>query len=175
MPKGRQTVKKVLQKCVICKRWQGSAYNNPKTAALPEFRAKGAAPFSKVRIDFAGPLFVKDLKSKDMHKVYIAIFSCYATRAIHLELVHDLSVETFQRALRHFAACRGTPCLIVTDNAKTFKAVAKALNKLQNHPETKSELDKLHIEWKFNLERALWWGGFFQLMVAGVRSVYKRC
>ena len=66
---------------IAIKRWQSSAYNNPKTAALPEFRAKEAAPFSKVGIDFAGPLFVKDLKSKDMHKVYIAIFSCCVTRA----------------------------------------------------------------------------------------------
>ena len=66
MPKGRQTIKKVLKKCVTCKRWQGAAYSKPKTAALPEFIAKEAAPFSRVGIDFAGPLFVKDLKSKDM-------------------------------------------------------------------------------------------------------------
>ena len=100
--------KKVLKKCVICKRWQGSAYRSPKTAALPEFREKEAAPFSRVGIDFAGPLFVKDLKSKDMRKVYIAIFSCCVTRAVHLELVNDLSAETFRRALRRFAARRGT-------------------------------------------------------------------
>ena len=92
---------------------------------MPEFRAKQAAPFSKVGIDFAGPLFVKDLKSKDMYKVYIAIFLCCVTRAIHLKLVDNLSAETFRRALRRFAVRRGTPCLIVTDNAKTFKAVAK--------------------------------------------------
>ena len=131
---------------IAIKRWQSSAYNNPKTAALPEFRAKEASPFSKVGIDFAGPLFVKDLKSKDMHKVYIAIFSCCVTRAIHLELVDDLSAETFRRTLRRFAARRGSPCLIITANAKTFKAAAKALNKLQSHPEIKNELDKLHIE-----------------------------
>ena len=50
-------------------------------------------------------------------------------------------------------------------------SAAKALNKLQNHPEIKNELDKLHIEWKFNLERAPWWGGFFEIMVGSV----KRC
>ena len=141
---------------------------------MPEFRAKEAAPFSKVGIDLAGPLFVKDLKSKDMHKVYIAIFSCCVTTAIHLKLVNDLSAETFRRALRRFAARRGTPCLIVTDNAKTFKAAAKALNKLQSHPEMKDELDKLHIEWNFNLEKAPWWGGFFEIMVGSVKRCFRK-
>ena len=85
VPKGRQTIKKLLKKCVTCKRWQGSAYNNPKTAALPEFRAKEAALFSKVGIDFAGPLCVKDFKSKDMRKVYIAIFPCCVTILVEIE------------------------------------------------------------------------------------------
>jgi hypothetical protein len=102
---------------------------------MPEFRAREAPPFSKVGIDFAGPLYVKDPKSRDMRKVYIAIFSCCVTRAIHLQLVNDLSAATCHRALRRFSARRGTPSLIVSDNAKTFKAAAKAIEKLQNHPE----------------------------------------
>jgi hypothetical protein len=171
VPKGRQTIKRVLKICVTCKRWQGAAYSSPKTAAMPEFRAREAPPFSKVGIDFAGPLYVKDPKSRDMRKVYIAIFSCCVTRAIHLELVNDLSAATCHRALRRFSARRGTPSLIVSDNAKTFKAAAKAIEKLQNHPEIKNDLDKMHIEWRFNLERAPWWGGFFEIMVGSV----KRC
>ena len=71
--------------------------------------------------------------------------------------------ELWGATLRRCAARRGTPCLIVTDNAKTFKATAKALNKLQNHPEIRNELDKLNIEWKFNLKRAPWWGGLFEI------------
>jgi hypothetical protein len=91
VPKGRQTIMKVLKTCVTCKRWQGAAYSSPKTAAMPELRAREAPPFSKVGIDFAGPLYVKDPKSRDMRKVYIAIFSCCVTRAIHLQLVNNLS------------------------------------------------------------------------------------
>ena len=171
VPKGRQTIKRVLKICVTCKRWQGAAYSSPKTAAMPEFRAREAPSFSMVGIDSAGPLYVKDPKSRDMRKVYIAIFSCCVTRAIHLELVNDLSAATCYRALRRFSARRGTPSLIVSDNAKTFKAAAKAIEKLQNHPEIKNDLDKMHIEWRFNLERAPWWGGFFEIMVGSV----KRC
>ena len=59
--------------------------------------------------------------------------------------------------------------LITSDNAKTFKAADKALKKLYNHPEVANELSSKMIEW--NLERAPWWGGFFERMVGCV----KRC
>ena len=61
--------------------------------------------------------------------------------------------------------------LITSDNANTFKAADKALKKLYNHPEVANELSSKMIEWKFNLERAPWWGVFFERMVGCV----KRC
>lgn len=65
---------------------------------------------------------------------------------------------------------RGMPTLIVSDNAKTFQVTEKALNDLFNHPEVASELDRKKIEWRFNLERAPWWGGFFERMVGSVKA-----
>ena len=84
VPRGRQIVKKVISKCVICKRVTSKAYNNPTVASLPDFRVKEAPAFSKVGVDFAGPLYAKD--SGDMVKVYIALFTCCITRAIYLDL-----------------------------------------------------------------------------------------
>ena len=64
-------------------------------------------------MDFAGPMYVKDVFSKDgdMNKVYIALFTCAATRAVHLELVPNLSAESYVRALVRFKGRRGTPAL----------------------------------------------------------------
>lgn len=157
VPKGRQEVKGVLSECVTCKKLKGKPYSSPPTTALPEFRVMEAPPFSKVGVDFAGPLHVKS-KSGEMEKVYIALFSCCVTKAVHLELV-DLSAATFRRCLRRFTAKNEMPALIVSDNAKTFQATEKALNELFNHPEVQAELEYRRIEWKFNLERAPWWGG----------------
>ena len=70
----------------------------PPTAALPNFRVREAPPFSRVGVDFAGPLYVKQ-KSGEMDKAYIALFSCCVTRAVRLELVEDLSTATFRRCL----------------------------------------------------------------------------
>ena len=173
VPKGRQHVKKVLSKCVTCRGLEGRAYSAPPTAMLPDFRVKEAPAFTKVGVDFAGPLYVK-AQAGGMRKVYIALFSCCVSRAIHLELVEDLSAEAFRRALRRFAARRGTPTLIVSDNAKTFQATEKALNNLFSHPDVVSELDRKKIEWRFNLERAPWWGGFFERMVKSVKACLRK-
>ena len=173
VPKGRQVVKKVISECVTCKREQGKPYQAPPAAALPEFRVKQAPPFSKVGVDFAGPLYVKSETGK-MAKAYIALFTCCVTRAIHLELVTDLAAATFVRCLRRFAARRGTPTLIVSDNAKTFKASEKVLRKLYDHPEVRAYLENERIEWRYNLERAPWWGGFFERLVGSVKRGLRK-
>ena len=55
-----------------------------------------------------------------MNKVYIALFTCATSRAVHLELVPSLTAESFIKALARFKGRRGTPTLIVSDNGKTF-------------------------------------------------------
>jgi hypothetical protein len=170
IPKGRQRVKAILSKCTVCRKLEGKPYNVPKEADLPGFRVRQTEPFEKTGVDFAGPLYVKNA-ANGTDKVYIALFSCCVSRALHLDLVKDLSTEEFLRCLRRFSARRGTPALIVSDNAKTFKASARALKKLYSCENVQGYLGANRIEWKFNLERAPWWGGFFERMVQSV----KRC
>lgn len=76
VPRGRQTVKQVIKQCLVCTKHQGK----------PDFRVKEVPPFSKVGVDFAGPLYVKGNAGK-MDKVYVTLWSCCVTRAIHLDLV----------------------------------------------------------------------------------------
>ena len=94
-----------------------------------------------------------------MDKVYITLFTCCVTRAAHLELVEDLEAVTFRTCIRKFIARRGMPSLIVSDNAKTFQATQEALSRSFNYPEVRSYLSDQRLEWKFNPEKAPWWGG----------------
>ena len=73
-----------------------------------------------------------------------------------------------------FIAKIGMPVLIVSDNAKTFQATEKALKKLFDHPEVKADLERDRIEWELNLERAPWWGGFFERMVTSVKGCLRK-
>ena len=170
VPQGRQQVKRVIGKCQICRRLEGKAYKSPPEAELPNFRVNETLPFSNTGVDFAGPLFVKNSPG-EMKKVYVALFTCGVTRAIHLELVEDLNTISFVNCLRRFCSRRGTPRLINSDNAKTFKAADKLLDKLATDHTFLEFLDHRRILWKFNLPLSPWWGGYWERMVGCV----KRC
>ena len=60
--------------------------------------------------------------------------------------------------------------LDVSDNAKTFKEAEKEIHTLFRHPEARAELDNKGIEWRFNIARAPWWGGFFERMLKSVKQ-----
>ena len=75
VPKGRQVVKKILSQCVTCTKWESTAFTQPATASLPDFRVNLAPPFSRVGVDFAGQMYVKE-RGKQLKKVYVCLFSC---------------------------------------------------------------------------------------------------
>ena len=168
--KGRQYVKRLIRNCFLCRKLEGKPYNLPPIAMLPDFRVTEAPPFSKSGVDFAGPLYVKS-STGEMNKCYIALFTCCVTRAVHLELVENLLASTFVNGLRRFCSRRGTPTLMVSDNAKTFKSTVKLLKKLASDSTVTNFLDSRRISWRFNIEWAAWMGGFFERMVGTV----KRC
>ena len=87
---GREVVKKVLRKCVICKRYEGKAVSSPPLPQLPEERVGEYPPFANTGVDFTGLLYIKSDKEG---KAYVSLFTCGITRAIHLELTTDLSAS----------------------------------------------------------------------------------
>ena len=90
--RGRATVKRVLRRCVICKRYEGRPMSMPPPPQLPEDRVSSQVPFSMTGVDFAGPLYVKS--SKEPLKTYVCLFTCGSTHAIHLELTNDLTTTS---------------------------------------------------------------------------------
>ena len=66
-------------------------------------------------------------------KVWICFYTCCVVRAIHLDIVPNMSTQTFICSLKSFAARRGLPHMIVSDNGKTFKAAAKLLKAVMAH------------------------------------------
>eukprot|EP00794_Sanderia_malayensis_P015559 gene15559-biopygen13271 len=86
----------------------------------------------------------------------------------------NLTASTFLNSLRRFCARRGTPGLIVSDNAKTFKSAEKVLRKVVSDGRVENFLRARRITWRFNLERTPWWGGFFERMVGNVKRSLKK-
>ena len=104
-------------------------------------------------------------------KVWISLFTCYVTRAVHLDVVPDQSTQSFIRCLKRFSARRGLPAKFISDNGKTFKAAAKYLKTIFRDEKVQEYLTSLKTDWIFNVERAPWWGGAFERMVKST----KRC
>ena len=92
-------------------------------------------------------------------------------RAVHLDIVPDMTTTAFIRSLKRFTARRGLPRRIVSDNGKTFKAAARVIDTIVQHNEVQQYLAGVGVEWSFNVERAPWWGGVFERMV----GMTKRC
>ena len=124
-------------------------------------------------MDFAGPFEYKIAKG-EFGKAYLALFTCAASRAVYLDLLKNMEGDNFKRCLKEFFARRGNPSLMISDNAKTFQTTAKWIYKLQQNADINTMLAKLQVEWKFNLSRSSWWGGFFERMVGLTKNVlYK--
>ena len=172
--KGRSLVRSVIHRCVLCRRFEGAAYRAPPPPPLPEFRVREEPPFTFTGVDFAGPLYIRTAGLTASTKVWICLFTCCVTRAVHLDIVTDLSTTTFIRCLKRFAARRGMPRKFVSDNGKTFKAAAKFLKTVFKDDVILQYLSGLGVEWKFNLEKAPWWGGVFERLVKSMKRCLKK-
>ena len=114
--RGRSLVRKLLHQCLLCKRLEGQHYRTQPSPPLPHFPVQQAHPFSSCGVDYAGPLY-----TKDMSKVWICLFTCCTTRAVHLELVPDMTAEAFLLCFRRFTARRGYP-------AELYQAIVRPLS-----------------------------------------------
>ena len=113
-------------------------------------------PFSLCGVDYAGPLLVQVRAGGK--KVWIALFVCGTTRAVHLEVVESLSVDDFILAWHRFVSRRSTLRQVRSDNGTTFVAAAKVLC----------------IRWIFNPPAAPWFGGFYERLVRVVKTPLKK-
>ena len=80
--------------------------------------------FTRVAVDFGGP-FEESQDKRD-----ICLFTCLASRAVHLEMAYDLDVDCFLNALNRMINRRGVPEEIISDNGTNFVAANKELCEL---------------------------------------------
>ena len=132
IPQLRSKVKKLINKCNVCKLYSTKPYGTPVTGNLPSFRTEPSNPFDVTGVDFAGPLRYK-IDNKEDGKCYIIIFTCASSRAIHLELTRTQEAGEFQHKLNVFIARRGRPRLLISDNAGTFKTTAKWIKDIRKN------------------------------------------
>ncbi|XP_075990201.1 uncharacterized protein LOC142985844 [Anticarsia gemmatalis] len=178
---GNRAVKANIRRCVKCHRFN-TTENAQLMADLPEQRVKPSRPFTHTGVDFTGYVDVKLNKGRGVKtsKAYIAIFVCMATKAVHIELVSELSTEAFIAAFQRMCARRGTPAHMYSDNGTNFVGACKVLKEDYIHfkqllsPEFFDEIAKLEVQWHFNAPAWPSAGGIFEAAVKSLKHHLRR-
>lgn len=159
IPQGRAKVQKILKRCPQCIKHGGGPYKLPPTPSLPAERVNYSSPFTYTGMDYFGPVFVSTSDGK--RKRWICLFTCLAIRAIHLEVMADLTAEEGLMGLKRFIATRGKPNMIVSDNASQFRLMSEVLSGQD-------------FRWKFIPQLAPWHGGVYERLIGLVKNCLKR-
>ena len=114
-------------------------------------------------------------------KAYVCVFVSLSIKAIHLELVSDLSAESFLAALRRFIARRGHPSMIWSDHGTNFVGANRELQELSdflNQQKVQGIISDFctskHIAWKFIPEHSPHFGGLWEAAVKSFKTHLRR-
>ena len=173
IPKCRRVVSKVVKSCFNCLRVTGETYPVADPPPLPEFRVGKVDAFDHVGLDHCGPLYVREGKKKGQ-KCYVLIITCAVSRAVHLELVWDLSVHHFMLGFRRFVATRGLPSYILSDNSKTFDCASSEFNAILNDDRFQRYLAGRNIRWQQYPDYSPWWGGFIERLNRSFKASIRK-
>ena len=151
----KHLVKEVSKTCVTCQK-NYALTTDQLMGQLPPSRATPAPAFTSTGVDFAGPFTLRKGHTRRpvWVKGYECIFICLTTKAVHVELVMDLSTDSFVAAFKRFVSRRGQPAVIMTDNGTNFVSARRQLQEAyqwltrQENRETLSQyLFKRKIQW----------------------------
>lgn len=168
---GSKSVAKLIHSCVKCRRLRRPA-EEQRMAELPKERVEASAPFTYCGIDCFGPFITK--KARKEQKRYGLIFTCLFSRAIHIEMLEDLSTDAFINALRCFISLRGTVRQLHCDQGTNFVGARNEFKEGLKHCDAatlESFLAERQCEFIFNAPSASHAGGVWERQIRTVRNV----
>ena len=137
----------------------------------------------RVGIDYAGPFLVKHgyVRKPTVVKAYLYVFISLTVKAVHLELVSDLTSEAFIAALRRFIARRGYPTLLSSDHGTNFVGANRDLKEFDQFLQSQIAQGTIsefcstrNIEWKFIPELSPHFGGLWESTVKSDKTHLRR-
>ena len=171
----RGLVKRVLKKCITCKRQDARPCEQQMGDLPPDRVTPGGPAFVSVGVDYFGPIAVK--RGRGREKRYGCLFTCLSSRAVHIEVVESLDTDSFINCLQRFIARRGLPELIHSDNGRNFVGAERELRQgLQAWEQERIEgdLSEKGVRWIFNTPTASHMGGVWERQIRSVRWILSR-
>lgn len=165
-------IRKILAKCVVCRRVQGVPGSQQMTD-LPLSRVSpDDPPFTSVGVDSFGPFDVK--RGRSQVKRYGVIFTCLALRAVHIEVAASLATNSFINVLCRFLARRGQVKELCSDNGTNFVVADRELRRSieqWNHSQIHEELLQRGIKCILNPPTGSHHGGAWERLIRSIRKV----
>jgi len=121
-------------------------------------------------MDFGGPFMVKEHRRRNARpiKIYLALFVCMSVKAVHLEVVTDLTTDAFLAALDRFVARRGIPSDFYSDCGTNYIGAARQLKTLFHDAKEQNRIaSHVTCTWHFNPPASPHFGGIWE---AGIKS-----
>lgn len=174
---GRVAVRRILRSCMRCWRVKPNEIMYPM-GNLPKVRLCVARPFENTSVDFCGPFYIKEKVNRNTKKikVYVTVFVCLSIKAVHFELVGQLTTEAFLGCLRRFFARRGKSKSIYSDNGTNFVGCHRELEELHGllnskkfEEKTSKFLSNEKINWHFSPPRTTHFGGIWEAAVKSLK------
>ena len=178
----RQLARKICKQYVPCRKVAAKAQSQ-LMGQLPAARVTPDHVFATTGVDYAGPFLLKRVYTRkpQIVKAYLAVFVCFATKAVHLEVVSDMTTEAFLATLRRFVSRRGCPHGIHSDNGSNFVGAKNDLQELTRLLMSASTSAAVHsyllgckIEWHCIPERAPHFGGLWEAAVKSAKLHLRR-
>ena len=168
----RRLCRHVVHQCLPCFRSKPRQID-PLMGDLPPDRVLPNPPFLKTGMDYAGPFKVKihQIRSARVVNVYLCVFVCLCVKAVHLEVVHDLTTVAFLAALSRFTARRGCPRDLFSDCGTQFVGAKNALHRIL-HPKNQRLMHYFYkegINFHFNPPAAPHQGGLWESAVKSAK------
>ena len=162
-----QAVSSYIYKCVKCRKFRRCT-EDQRMADLPRERLETTPPFTYCGMDCFGPFHVKDGR-KEL-KRYGLIFTCLCSRAVHIELLDDMTTDAFINALRSFIALRGNVRQLRSDQGTNFVGARREFLESVKDMDQES-LKQLGCEFVMNPPSASHMGGAWERQIRTIRSV----
>ncbi|XP_014674056.1 PREDICTED: uncharacterized protein LOC106814273 [Priapulus caudatus] len=169
-------VARLIRKCVICNRLR-SPVQIQQMSDLPCDRLTPAPPFTYSGVDCFGPWMIKE--SRKELKKWGVLFTCMASRAVHIEIVNSLSTYAFIQAFRRFTALRGQVRQLRCDRGTNIVGADSEFKKAwseMDHEKVKDTLLKEgcdYVKFVFNVPSASHMGGVWERQIRSIRSVLE--
>ena len=127
---GRCIVQNITRACVICRKRLCKSYRYPLSPPLTPLRLKDFRPIFTAGIDDFRPVFVRNIflalclrhnvENDLVHKAWVALYTCAVSRAICVDVVHNMNSTSFIRSFKRFISHYGYPDNVISDIGSDF-------------------------------------------------------